>query len=84
MLNKENIKSLVKYILKESPWTTAFVVSIALFLLCCMVEYFLFIPLRMGFAHFVVSLGQFTLGWFTVETWFNIYEEWCKEYLDYE
>lgn len=84
MLNKENIKSLVKYVFKESPWTTAFIVSIVLFLLCCMVEYFLFIPLRMGFTYFVMSICQFILGWFAIETWFDIYDEWCKERLDYE
>lgn len=84
MLSKDKAKSLVMFVLKESTWTPAFVVSIIMFLLFCMLEYFLFIPLRMGFAHFVINLFQFAIGWFSVETWFSIYDEWCKEYMDYE
>lgn len=84
MLSKDKAKSLVTYVLKESSWTSAFVVSIILFLVCCMVEYFLFIPLRMAFAHFMLNICQFAIGWFTVETWFGIYDDWKEEYLDYE
>ena len=82
MLSKDKIKSLIKYILKESSWTSAFVVSIILFLLYCAIEYFLIVPLHMGLVYFILNLGQLAFGWFTIEIWSIIYDEWKDKYAD--
>lgn len=82
MSSKDKAISLVKYILKESSWTSAFVVSIILFLLYCAIEYFLIVPLRMGLVYFILNLGQLAFGWFTIEIWSIIYDEWKEKYAD--
>ena len=82
MLSKDKAISLVKYILKESSWTSAFVVSIILFLLYCAIEYFLIVPLHMGLVYFILNLGQLAFGWFTIEIWSIIYDEWKDKYAD--
>ena len=82
MLSKDKIKSLIKYILKESSWTSAFVVSIILFLLYCAIEYFLIVPLHMGLVYFILNLGQLAFGWFIIEIWSIIYDEWKEKYAD--
>lgn len=82
MSSKDKVKSLIKYILKESSWTSAFVVSIILFLLYCAIEYFLIVPLRMGLVYFILNLGQLAFGWFTIEIWSIIYDEWKDKYAD--
>ena len=82
MLSKDKIKSLIKYILKESSWTSAFVVSIILFLLYCAIEYFLIVPLHMGLVYFILNLGQLAFGWFIIENWSIIYDEWKEKYAD--
>lgn len=82
MLSKDKVKSLIKYILKESSWTSAFVVSIILFLLYCAIEYFLIVPLHMGLVYFILNLGQLAFGWFTIEIWSIIYDEWKDKYAD--
>lgn len=82
MSSKDKAISLVKYILKESSWTSAFVVSIILFLLYCGIEYFLIVPLHMGLVYFILNLGQLAFGWFTIEIWSIIYDEWKDKYAD--
>ena len=82
MLSKDKAISLVKYILKESSWTSAFVVSIILFLLYCVIEYFLIVPLHMGLVYFILNLGQLAFGWFIIEIWSIIYDEWKDKYAD--
>ena len=82
MSSKDKVKSLVKYILKESSWTSAFVVSIILFLLYCAIEYFLIVPLHMGLVYFILNLGQLAFGWFIIEIWSIIYDEWKDKYAD--
>ena len=82
MLSKDKVKSLIKYILKESSWTSAFVVSIILFLLYCAIEYFLIVPLHMGLVYFILNLGQLAFGWFIIEIWSIIYDEWKDKYAD--
>ena len=101
MSTKDKAISLVKYILKESSWTSSFVVLIILFLLyyfkfdCirilqliilfllyCAIEYFLIVPLHMGLVYFILNLGQLALGWFTIEIWSIIYDEWKEKYAD--
>ena len=80
--SKDKAISLVKYILKESSWTSAFVVSIILFLLYCAIEYFLIVPLHMGLVFFILNLGQLVFGWFIIEIWSIIYDEWKEKYAD--
>lgn len=80
--SKDKVKSLIKYILKESSWTSVFVVSIILFLLYCAIEYFLIVPLHMGLVYFILNLGQLAFGWFTIEIWSIIYDEWKEKYAD--
>ena len=82
MSSKDKAISLIKYILKESSWTSAFVVSIILFLLYCAIEYFLIVPLRMGLVYFILNLGQLAFGWFIIEIWSIIYDEWKEKYAD--
>ena len=82
MLSKDKVKSLIKYILKESSWTSVFVVSIILFLLYCAIEYFLIVPLHMGLVYFILNLGQLAFGWFIIEIWSIIYDEWKDKYAD--
>ena len=82
MSSKDKVKSLVKYILKESSWTSAFVVSIILFLLYCAIEYFLIVPLHMGLVYFILNLGQLAFGWFIIEIWSIIYDDWKDKYAD--
>ena len=82
MSTKDKAISLVKYILKESSWTSSFVVLIILFLLYCAIEYFLIVPLHMGLVYFILNLGQLALGWFTIEIWSIIYDEWKEKYAD--
>ena len=82
MSTKDKVISLVKYILKESSWTSAFVVSIILFLLYCAIEYFLIVPLHMGLVYFILNLGQLAFGWFIIEIWSIIYDEWKDKYAD--
>ena len=82
MLSKDKAISLIKYILKESSWTSAFVVSIILFLLYCAIEYFLIVPLHMGLVYFILNLGQLAFGWFIIEIWSIIYDEWKEKYAD--
>lgn len=82
MSSKDKAISLVKYILKESSWTSAFVVSIILFLLYCAIEYFLIVPLRMGLVYFILNLGQLAFGWFIIEIWSIIYDDWKEKYAD--
>lgn len=82
MSTKDKAISLVKYILKESSWTSAFVVSIILFLLYCAIEYFLIVPLHMGLVYFILNLGQLVFGWFIIEIWSIIYDEWKDKYAD--
>lgn len=82
MSSKDKVKSLIKYILKESSWTSAFVVSIILFLLYCAIEYFLIVPLHMGLVYFILNLGQLAFGWFIIEIWSIIYDEWKEKYAD--
>ena len=82
MSSKDKVKSLIKYILKESSWTSAFVVSIILFLLYCAIEYFLIVPLHMGLVYFILNLGQLAFGWFTIEIWSIIYDDWKEKYAD--
>ena len=82
MSSKDKVKSLIKYILKESSWTSAFVVSIILFLLYCTIEYFLIVPLHMGLVYFILNLGQLAFGWFIIEIWSIIYDEWKDKYAD--
>lgn len=82
MSSKDKVKSLIKYILKESSWTSAFVVSIILFLLYCAIEYFLIVPLRMGLVYFILNLGQLAFGWFIIEIWSIIYDDWKEKYAD--
>ena len=82
MSTKDKVISLVKYILKESSWTSAFVVSIILFLLYCAIEYFLIVPLHMGLVYFILNLGQLAFGWFIIEIWSIIYDEWKEKYAD--
>ena len=82
MSTKDKAISLVKYILKESSWTSVFVVSIILFLLYCAIEYFLIVPLHMGLVYFILNLGQLAFGWFTIEIWSIIYDEWKDKYAD--
>lgn len=84
MSSKDKVKSLIKYILKESSWTSAFVVSIILFLLYCAIEYFLIVPLHMGLVYFILNLGQLAFGWFIIEIWSIIYDEWKEKYADYK
>ena len=81
-MSKDKVISLVKYILKESSWTSAFVVSIILFLLYCAIEYFLIVPLHMGLVYFILNLGQLAFGWFIIEIWSIIYDEWKDKYAD--
>ena len=82
LLSKDKAISLVKYILKESSWTSSFVVSIILFLLYCAIEYFLIVPLHMGLVYFILNLGQLAFGWFIIEIWSIIYDEWKEKYAD--
>ena len=82
MSTKDKAISLVKYILKESSWTSSFVVLIILFLLYCAIEYFLIVPLHMGLVYFILNLGQLAFGWFTIEIWSIIYDEWKDKYAD--
>ena len=82
MSTKDKAISLIKYILKESSWTSAFVVSIILFLLYCAIEYFLIVPLHMGLVYFILNLGQLAFGWFIIEIWSIIYDEWKEKYAD--
>lgn len=82
MSSKDKVISLVKYILKESSWTSAFVVSIILFLLYCAIEYFLIVPLHMGLVYFILNLGQLAFGWFIIEIWSIIYDDWKEKYAD--
>lgn len=82
MLSKDKVKSLIKYILKESSWTSVFVVSIILFLLYCAIEYFLIVPLHMGLVYFILNLGQLAFGWFIIEVWSIIYDDWKEKYAD--
>ena len=82
MSTKDKAISLVKYILKESSWTSAFVVSIILFLLYCAIEYFLIVPLHMGLVYFILNLGQLAFGWFIIEIWCIIYDDWKDKYAD--
>lgn len=82
MSSKDKAKSLVKYILKESSWTSSFVVLIILFLLYCAIEYFLIVPLHMGLVYFILNLGQLAFGWFIIEIWSIIYDEWKDKYAD--
>lgn len=82
MSTKDKAISLIKYILKESSWTSAFVVSIILFLLYCAIEYFLIVPLHMGLVYFILNLGQLAFGWFTIEIWSIIYDDWKEKYAD--
>ena len=82
MSSKDKAKSLVKYILKESSWTSSFVVLIILFLFYCAIEYFLIVPLHMGLVYFILNLGQLAFGWFTIEIWSIIYDEWKENYAD--
>ena len=82
MSSKDKVKSLIKYILKESSWTSAFVVSIILFLLYCAIEYFLIVPLHMGLVYFILNLGQLAFGSFIIEIWSIIYDEWNDKYAD--
>ena len=84
MSTKDKAISLVKYILKESSWTSSFVVLIILFLLYCAIEYFLIVPLHMGLVYFILNLGQLVFGWFIIETWSIIYDEWKDKYADYK
>ena len=84
MSTKDKAISLVKYILKESSWTSSFVVLIILFLLYCAIEYFLIVPLHMGLVYFILNLGQLVFGWFILETWSIIYDEWKDKYADYK
>ena len=82
MSTKDKAISLIKYILKESSWTSAFVVSIILFLLYCAIEYFLIVPLHMGLVYFILNLGQLAFGWFIIEVWSIIYDDWKDKYAD--
>ena len=82
MSSKDKAKSLVKYILKESSWTSSFVVLIILFLFYCAIEYFLIVPLHMGLVYFILNLGQLAFGWFKIEIWSIIYDEWKEKYAD--
>lgn len=82
MSSKDKVISLVKYILKESSWTSSFVVSIILFLLYCAIEYFLIVPLHMGLVYFILNLWQLALSWFIIEIWSIIYDEWKEKYAD--
>ena len=82
MSTKDKAISLVKYILKESSWTSSFVVLIILFLLYCAIEYFLIVPLHMGLVYFILNLGQLAFGWFTIEICSIIYDEWKEKYAD--
>ncbi len=81
-MSKDKVKSLIKYILKESSWTSVFVVSIILFLLYCAIEYFLIVPLHMGLVYFILNLGQLAFGWFIIEIWSIIYDDWKEKYAD--